>query len=120
MTAPAPPSTNVINNHVAKRAPSRHDGAGHRGEGHLLLGTSTPQHRAAAARGYCQLDAKETTLPRDLSRLAYERGTSSIPPSGKGAITSSAVPIGGEAMAAELEVVVDRSVSGEELLRLPG
>jgi hypothetical protein len=28
MTAPAPPSTNVINNHVAKRAPSRHDSAG--------------------------------------------------------------------------------------------
>jgi hypothetical protein len=27
MAAPAPPSTNVINNHVAKRAPSRHDGA---------------------------------------------------------------------------------------------
>ena len=25
MTAPAPPGPNVINNHIAKRAPSRHD-----------------------------------------------------------------------------------------------
>jgi hypothetical protein len=27
MTAPAPLGQNVINNHIAKRAPSRHDGA---------------------------------------------------------------------------------------------
>jgi hypothetical protein len=30
MTAPAPPGQNVINNHIAKRAPSRHDDAGWR------------------------------------------------------------------------------------------
>ena len=56
----------------------------------------------------------------DLSRLAYERGTGSITPSGKGAIASCAVLTGGEAMAAELEVGVDRSVGGEELLRMAG
>ncbi len=59
-------------------------------------------------------------MPRSMSRLAYERGTRNSTPSGKGAIASSAVLTGAEAMAAELEVVVDRSVGGEELLRVPG
>jgi hypothetical protein len=70
-------------------------------------------------RPHHQLGAKEATLPLGLSRLAYERGTCSVTPSGKGAIASSAVCTGGEAMAAELEVVVDRSVNGEKLLSVP-
>jgi hypothetical protein len=41
-------------------------------------------------------------------------------PSEEGAIKSSSVLTGRETMTAELEVVVDRSVSGEELLRMPG
>ena len=41
MTAPAPPGPNVINNHIAKRAPSRHDSAAsdvHSGSKHLSVG----------------------------------------------------------------------------------
>ena len=51
---------------------------------------------------------------------AHEGNTSRIAPGEEGAITSSAVLTGRETMTAELEVVVDRSVGGEELLRMPG
>ena len=54
------------------------------------------------------------------SSLACERGTGNITPGGEGAIAGSAVLAGGEAMAAKLEVVVDPSVGGEELLRVTG
>ena len=77
-----------------------------------------------AFRRYCQLGAEEAKLPRaqpsreDTS--AQEGNTSRIAPGEEGAITSSSVLTGREAMTAELEVIVDRSVSGEELLRMPG
>jgi hypothetical protein len=79
-----------------------------------------PRHLA----WYCQLGAEEAKLPRaQPSReytSAHEGNTSRIAPGEEGAITSSSVLTGREAMTAELEVVVDRSVSGEELLRMPG
>jgi hypothetical protein len=74
--------------------------------------------------GYCQLGAEEAKLPRaQPSRQhtsAHEGSTSRIAPRGKGAVPGSAILTGGNAMAAELEVVVDRSVRGEEPLRTPG
>jgi hypothetical protein len=54
------------------------------------------------------------------SSLACERDTGRIAPRIESALAGGAVLTGGEAMTAELEVVVDRSVGGEELLRLPG
>ena len=76
------------------------------------------------ARGYCQLGAKEAKLPRaQPSRQytsAHEGNTSRIAPGEEGAITSSSVLTGRETMTAELEMIVDRSVGGEELLRMPG
>ena len=75
-------------------------------------------------RGYCQLDARSAQLPQVLlscqSRSAYQGSTSRIAPSDEGMITRSTMLTGGEAMAAELEVVVDRRMSGEKLLGLPG
>jgi adenylate cyclase len=72
---------------------------------------------------YCQLGAEEAKLPRaQPSReytSAHEGNTSRIAPGEEGAITSSSVLTGGKTVTAELEVVVDRSVSGEELLRMP-
>ena len=74
--------------------------------------------------GYCQLGAKEAKLPRaQPSRQytsAHEGNTSRIAPGEEGAITSSSVLTGRETMTAELEMIVDRSVGGEELLRMPG
>jgi hypothetical protein len=75
-------------------------------------------------QGYCQLGAEEAKLPRaQPSReytSAHEGNTSRIAPGEEGAITSSSVLTGREAMTAELEVVVDPSVGGEKLLGLPG
>ena len=72
---------------------------------------------------YCQLGAEKAKLPRaQLSReytSAHEGNTSRIAPGEEGAVTSSSVLTGRETMTAELEVIVDRSVSGEELLRMP-
>ncbi len=51
---------------------------------------------------------------------AHESNTSRIAPGEEGTIKSNSVLTGRETMTAELEVVVDRSVSGEELLRMPG
>jgi hypothetical protein len=74
-------------------------------------------------RWYCQLGTEEAKLPRaQPSRqytLAHEGNTSRIAPDAEGVITSSAVLTGRETMTAELEVVVDRSVNGEELLCVP-
>jgi hypothetical protein len=74
--------------------------------------------------GYCQLGAEEAKLPRaQPSReytSAHEGNTSRIAPGEEGAITSSSVLTGGETMTAELEVIVDPSVGGEELLCMPG
>jgi hypothetical protein len=49
---------------------------------------------------------------------AYEVSTGRIAPSGEGVVTRSLVLTGREPMAAELEMVVDRAVSGEKLLSL--
>jgi hypothetical protein len=77
-----------------------------------------------SAGGYCQLGAEEAKLPRaQPSReytSAHEGNTSRIAPGEEGAITSSSVLTGGETMTAELEVIVDPSVGGEELLCMPG
>jgi hypothetical protein len=83
-----------------------------------------PVAQKLGLEGYCQLGAEEAKLPRaQPSReytSAHEGNTSRIAPGEEGAITSSSVLTGREAMTAELEVVVDRSVSGEELLRMSG
>ena len=50
---------------------------------------------------------------------AYQGNTGRIAPGSEGAIAGSSVLTGGKTMTAELEVVVDRSVSGEKLLGLP-
>ena len=60
----------------------------------------------------CQLGAEEAKLPWAQPSREYM----SAHESNKGAITSNSVLTGRETM----EVVVDRSVSGEELLRMPG
>jgi hypothetical protein len=74
--------------------------------------------------GYCQVDAEWTKLAwTQLSGrpgLLDEGTTGRIAPGEEGAITSSSVLTGRETMTVELEVVVDRGVSGEELLRMPG
>jgi hypothetical protein len=95
---------------------------------HLRRQTSTRLQGATLiepdVRRYCQLGAEEAKLPRaQPSReytSAHEGNTSRIAPGEEGAITSSSVLTGGKTVTAELEVVVDRSVSGEELLRMPG
>jgi NAD(P)-dependent dehydrogenase (short-subunit alcohol dehydrogenase family) len=78
---------------------------------------------AGASAGYCQLGAEETKLPRAQPSREYtsthEGNTSRIAPGEEGAITSSSVLTGRETMTVELEVVVDRGVNGEELLRMP-
>jgi hypothetical protein len=78
----------------------------------------------SASRRFCQLDAEEAKLPRaQPSRQytsAHEDNTSRIAPGKEGAITGGPVLTGRETMTAELEVVVDPSVSGEELLCMPG
>ena len=75
---------------------------------------------SAGCGRYCQLNGEETTSSSGSSRLACKHGTSDITPSGEGAIAGSAVLAGRQTMTAELEVVVDRSVSGEKLLGVPG
>jgi hypothetical protein len=74
--------------------------------------------------GYCQVDAEWTKLAwTQLSGrpgLLDEGTTGRIAPGEEGAITSSSVLTGRETMTVELEVVVDRGVSGEELLRMSG
>jgi hypothetical protein len=84
----------------------------------------SPSCIGGATHGYCQLGAEEAKLPRaQPSRectSAHEGNTSRIAPGEEGAITSSSVLTGREAMTAELEVVVDPSVGGEKLLGLPG
>ena len=73
--------------------------------------------------GYCQLGAEEAKLPRAQPSRQYTSAhggnTSRIAPGEEGVITSSSVLTGRETMTAELEVVGDRSVGGEELLRVP-
>ena len=73
---------------------------------------------------YCQLGAEEAKLPRaQPSReytSAHEGNTSRIAPGEEGAIAGGPVLTGRETMTAELEVVVDRSVNREKLLRVPG
>jgi hypothetical protein len=72
---------------------------------------------------YCRLGAEEVKLPRArLSReytSAHEGDTGCIAPGEEGAIAGSSVLTGRETMTAELEVVVDRGVSGEKPLSLP-
>jgi hypothetical protein len=59
------------------------------------------------------------TWPSGQPKSAYQGNTGHIAPRIEGAIAGGSVLTGGKAMAAELEVVVDRSVSGEKLLRVP-
>ena len=72
---------------------------------------------------YCQHGAEGAQMPRaQASReytSAHEGNTGRIAPGEEGAIAGGPVLTGREAMTAELEVVVDRSVSGEELLGVP-
>ena len=74
--------------------------------------------------GYCQLDAEEAKLPRappsHQYTSAHEGNTDRIAPSEEGAIAGGPVLNGQETITAELEVVVDRSVGGEELPRMVG
>jgi hypothetical protein len=88
------------------------------------LPSGNPLAGPGDSQWYCQLGVEEAKLPRaQPSReytSAHEGNTSRIAPSEEGAIKSSSVLTDREAMTAELEVVVDRSVCGEELLRMPG
>jgi hypothetical protein len=58
--------------------------------------------------------------PSRQPKSAYQGNTGRIAPRSEGAIAGSPVLTGGKTVTAELEVIVDRSVSGEELLGLPG
>lgn len=73
--------------------------------------------------GHCQLGAEEAKLPRAQpsrqSTSAHEGSPGRIAPGGEGVITRSTMLTGGKTVTAELEVVVDRSVSGEKLLGMP-
>jgi hypothetical protein len=75
------------------------------------------------ADGYCQLGAKSAqlvqTYPSRQPKSAYQGNTGHIAPGIEGAIAGGSVLTCGKAMTAELEVVVDRSVGGEELLGMP-
>ena len=79
---------------------------------------------SAQAQRFCQLGAEVAKRPQvqpsSQSKSAHEGNTGRIAPGEEGAIKSSSVLTGRETMTAELEVVVDRSVGGEELLRMPG
>ena len=72
---------------------------------------------------YCQLDARSAqllqVLPSSQSRSAYEGSPGRIAPRNESAIAGHAILTGGKTVTAELEVVVDRSVSGEKLLCVP-
>ena len=89
------------------------------GRDELITGDERSRRRA----GYCQVSAEEAKLPQaQPSRqytLAHEGNTSRIAPGEEGAITGGPVLTGRETMTAELEVVVDRSVSGEKPLGMP-
>ena len=52
--------------------------------------------------------------------ISLRGSTHDLAPRSKGAIPRSPILTGGKTMTAELEVVVDRSVDGEKLLRMPG
>ncbi len=73
---------------------------------------------------FCQLGAEVAKRPQvqpsSQSTSAHEGNTGRIAPGEEGAIAGGPVLTGREAMTAELEVVMNRSVSGEELLRMPG
>jgi hypothetical protein len=75
------------------------------------------------ARWYCQLDARSAQLPQVLpssqSRSAYEGSPGRIAPGIESALAGRPILTGGKTVTAELEVVVDRSVNGEELLCVP-
>ncbi len=81
------------------------------------------QAGAVGSRGYCQLHARSAPLPQVLPssqpKSDYEGSPGRIAPSAKGTITSHAILTGGKTVTAELEVVVDRSVNGEEVLCVP-
>ena len=53
-------------------------------------------------------------------RLLREGSAGCIMPGSEGVLARSPILASGKVMAAELEVVVDRSVDGEKLLRMPG
>jgi hypothetical protein len=59
-------------------------------------------------------------LPSSQSRSAYAGSPGRIAPGIESAIAGHAILTGGKMMAAELEVVVDRSVNREKLLGMPG
>ena len=88
----------------------------------LEIQPGTPDNPASVR--YCQLGAEDAkrlrAQPPRRYTLAQEGNSGCIAPRGEGAIAGSAILTGGKAMTAELEVVVDPSVSGEELLRMPG
>jgi hypothetical protein len=90
-------------------------------EGCSLFALRRPTfHRA----GYCQLDVTWTKLARvepfGQPRLLREGSAGCIMPGSAGVLARSPILAGGKMMAAELEVVVDRSVSSKKLLRLTG
>ena len=74
----------------------------------------------AGEGGTSQLSGEATTSPSGRSTSAYQGSTRDLTPRSKGAIPRSPILTGGKTMTAELEVVVDRSVDGEKLLRMPG
>jgi hypothetical protein len=59
-------------------------------------------------------------LPSSQSRSAYEGSPGRIAPGNESAIAGHAILTDGKTVTAELEVVVDRSVNREKLLRMPG
>jgi hypothetical protein len=89
----------------------------------LMEGSAAAATPGNATLRDCQLEAGETKLPlAQLScqpTLSCEGSSCRIAPGSECAIAGSAVLIGGETMTAELEVVMDRAVRGEKLLRVP-
>ena len=94
-----------------------------------MINSSPPRNSGTKVSGgvdpleYCQVDAEWTKLartkPSGRPELLDEGNTNRIAPSGEGMIAGSSVFNCREAMAAELEVVVDWGMSSEELLGLP-
>ena len=72
---------------------------------------------------YCQLGAKSAQLVQSCPQASPDQPTRAAPVASRqeieSAIAGHAILTGGKTVTAELEVVVDRSVSGEELLGVP-
>src|SRR3954447_6263060 len=83
-----------------------------------------PHSNRPRPRRHCQLGAEEAKLPRVQPpreyTSAHEGSPGRIAPGSEGALAGGAALAGGKTMAAELELIVDRSMGGENLLGVAG